>query len=295
VSPAARPVTGPAAGAPPDRWHLHDEADFLRRSLADAAAEHEVGDLGHDDYAVLVARDEARLAGVEARLAALDAPAADGGRRSGAAAPPAEIPGPALPEEGAASGRGRRRRWYAVVGTAALAGGAVLVALQMAATRQPGQTPTGGIKLTTTQTENEQLAEAAADEQQGDLSGAITLYGRVLGADPDQPAALAEFGWIEWETGANAAVRRGGETLVERSVAAAPSFYPGHLYLGTIESVSGDEGAAVVQFDRFLAEHPPAAKVRAAAGYIRRAFAGVHQPVPAGVPAAPAAGAGSAP
>jgi hypothetical protein len=292
VSPAARPLPGPA-DAPPDPWHLHDEADFLRRSLADAAAEHQAGDLGDDDYALLVARDEARLAGVEGRLAALDAPGdAPAGRSAGPAGPAEAAGSGAAPEEGAASGRGRRRRWYAVVGTVALAGAVVLVALEVAAPRQPGQTPTGGIKLTTAQSENEQLAEAATDEQQGDLSGALTLYGRVLGADPDQPEALAEFGWIEWETGANAAVRRGGETLVERSVADAPSFYPGHLYLGTIETVSGDDRAAVAQFDRFLAEHPPAAKVTAAAAYIRRAFNAAHLDLPAGVPAAPA---GSAP
>jgi len=302
VTPTTHHLSGPAdAGATSeDRWHLHDERDFLRRSLEDAAAEHAAGDLSDDDHAVLRARDEGRLVDIEAALAALDrAPAL--GSQGGAVEATGPSGGPVadragVPEEGAASGRGRRRLWYAVVGTAAVAAAAVLLVVQLSALRLAGQTPTGGIRLTTSQSENEQLQAAAVDEQQGDLSGALTLYGRVLGEDPDQPDALAEFGWIEWETGANAAVRRGGETLVERSVARTPGFYPGHLYLGTIETVSGtDPTGAVAQFRLFLAGHPPAAKVAAAAGYIRRAFAAAHQPVPPGVPAAPGTPTGSAP
>ncbi len=54
-----------------ERWYLSDERDFLRRSLADADREHEAGDLSDEDHSVLVARDSARLAEVEAELAAL--------------------------------------------------------------------------------------------------------------------------------------------------------------------------------------------------------------------------------
>ncbi len=54
-----------------ERWYLTDEQDFLRRSLDDARREHEAGDLSDEDYDVLVTRDTARLAEVEAELAAL--------------------------------------------------------------------------------------------------------------------------------------------------------------------------------------------------------------------------------
>ncbi|MGP8059673.1 MAG: tetratricopeptide repeat protein [Acidimicrobiales bacterium] len=302
MSPTTHPLGGPAdaTSSHPDRWRLDDERDFLRRSLEDAAAEHAAGDLSDDDYRVLRARDEGRLAEVEGALGALDTTtAAPPGPGGGTDRPPGGAPGGPVaaggPEEGAASGRGRRRRWYAVVGVAALVAAVALVVVQLSAPRLPGQTLTGGIKLTGTQLENQQLAEAAADEQGGDLSGAITLYGRVLAEDPDQPDALAEFGWIEWETGANPAVRRGGETLVQRAVALAPGYYPGHLYLGTIETLSGSDPAAVRQFEAFLAADPPAAKVAAAAGYIRRAFGAAHRPVPAGLPATGAAPATSTP
>ena len=54
-----------------ERWFLTDQREFLLRSLDDAAREHEAGDLSDEDYAVLEARDRARLAEVEAELAAL--------------------------------------------------------------------------------------------------------------------------------------------------------------------------------------------------------------------------------
>ena len=55
-----------------ERWYLNDEREFLRRSLEDAAREHDAGDLSDEDHALLIARDAARLAEVEGELAALD-------------------------------------------------------------------------------------------------------------------------------------------------------------------------------------------------------------------------------
>ena len=51
-----------------ERWFLTDQREFLRRSLDDAAREHEAGDLSDEDHAVLMARDSARLAEVEAEI-----------------------------------------------------------------------------------------------------------------------------------------------------------------------------------------------------------------------------------
>ena len=70
----SRRAVGATADADPaadERWYLTDEREFLRRSLEDADREHEAGDLSDEDHAVLVARDTARLAEVEAELAAL--------------------------------------------------------------------------------------------------------------------------------------------------------------------------------------------------------------------------------
>ena len=57
-----RPVRTPGE----ERWYLTDERDFLQRSLADADREREAGDLSVEDHALLVGRDRARLAEVEA-------------------------------------------------------------------------------------------------------------------------------------------------------------------------------------------------------------------------------------
>jgi hypothetical protein len=48
-----------------ERWYLTDEREFLQRSVADADREREAGDLSTEDHALLVARDNARLAEVE--------------------------------------------------------------------------------------------------------------------------------------------------------------------------------------------------------------------------------------
>ncbi|HXN60543.1 MAG TPA: hypothetical protein VN886_08830, partial [Acidimicrobiales bacterium] len=59
-------VDGRDASSDDERWFLADEREFLRRSLDDAEREHDAGDLSDDDHALLVARDRARLAEVEA-------------------------------------------------------------------------------------------------------------------------------------------------------------------------------------------------------------------------------------
>ncbi len=128
MSPTTHPLGGPAdaTSSHPDRWRLDDERDFLRRSLEDAAAEHAAGDLSDDDYRVLRARDEGRLAEVEGALGALDtttaAPPGPGGgtdrppgaRRGGRSQPGA--PRRARHRGGAGGGAGTRwsawRRWW---------------------------------------------------------------------------------------------------------------------------------------------------------------------------------------
>ena len=63
--------TGGRPDADGERWFLNDQREFLLRSIDDAEGERRAGDLGEGDYQVLVARDRARLAEVEAELAAL--------------------------------------------------------------------------------------------------------------------------------------------------------------------------------------------------------------------------------
>ncbi len=103
-----------AAGT--DRWHLLDQRDFLRRSLDDALAEFEAGDLDRQDYEALQRRDQALLDGVEAALAEL--PEEEPGPQDHAAEPETaarktdEVDGPASESVPVR----RRSRLLAVVG-----------------------------------------------------------------------------------------------------------------------------------------------------------------------------------
>ena len=107
---------------------------------------------------------------------------------------------------------------------------------------------------------------------------------------PHQPTALAEMGWLEWESGSQSksGVARGqgsgGGDRGGRRWHRASS--PPALYLGTIEVDRGNAAAAVVQYRKFLADHPPATWVKDYAAEIRTAFTHAGQPIPAGVPAA---------
>ena len=290
---AAADTAGPevpaADTAPPDteeRWALVDRRDFLRRSLEDADREHEAGDLEDADYVLLRRRDEASLADVEAQLAALDSrPAPDPVVPVGARRIPAGVPRRRVR-------RPRRRAWLGVVGTLAVIAGVVILVVNLTSTRLPGQVLTGGVTLTGAKLIDQELDQAAVLDDQGNAVTAIRIYQLVLSKDPRQGTALAELGWLEWESGSssgNAALESTGRASVAKAVDVAPSFYAGHLYLGTIDVDQGDAAAAVAQYRLFLADQPPSSWVRDFSPEIRDAFAADGQTVPAGV------AAGSAP
>jgi tetratricopeptide (TPR) repeat protein len=280
---------------PGERWSLLDRRDFLRRSLEDAEREHAAGDLGDADYALLHRRDEARLAEVEARLDALEAgttqaptdtdgPKAKAPARAGATS---ARPGRARRATGHRLRRPRRRAWLGVVGTLVVVAGAVVLVVSLTSTRLPGQVATGGVELSGQRLVEQQLNQAAVLDDQGNVVEALQLYQEVLAESPRQSTALAEAGWLEWESGSGAgegSLEAKGRASVAEAVQVAPGFYAGHLYLGTIDLEQGDDAAAVAQYRLFLADHPPAKWTRDYAPQIREAFSAAGQPVPSGVP-----------
>jgi hypothetical protein len=290
--PTAGTTTGRAATAE-DRWHLDDRRDFLRRSLADADREHDAGDLSDDDYAVLRRRDERLLAEVEASLAALgggDDVGGDGGApaprpTAGRSPRPGLVP-LVLDDDDEPRPRRRRRTWLAIVGTAAIVAGVVLLVVHLSSPRLPGETATGSITLSHSQQIEEQLAEATTLVQKNELVTALGVYKQVLSETPHQPQALAEWGWLDWQaaaTAGNLTLAAEGRSAVNESVEVDPSLYAGHLYLGTILLAQRQPSAAVAQYRDFLADHPPAPWVTNATPSIEKAFAEAHQPLPAGV------------
>ena len=279
---------GPSAEATRDeRWYLTDEEDFLRRSLDDARREHEAGDLSDEDYGVLVARDAARLTEVEAELAALGPGPAEQS--------PADAPRPASSGTGASDVDGAPRppmaRWRKV-GIAAscllIVLGIVILVVHFVQARQPGQASSGGITVSQAQQIEQQLAQAASLASAGGTKNdqaALVLYNDVLSADPSNPAGLAGAGWLMWNLGTASHVAgyiEDGRSEVTRAVRVAPTYYQGHLYLGLIlANEDHDNAAAVVQFDAFLADDPPADELPVVAPDVDPSYLAAGKPVPA--------------
>jgi hypothetical protein len=264
-----------------ERWYLNDQIDFLRRSLDDARLEHEAGDLSDDDYDVLVTRDTARLTEVETELAAL-APEPD--------EPPGATPTDASSEADAAT-RPPMAMWRKVgIGLSCLfiAVGVAVLVVHFVQARQPGRAPSGSITVSQAQQIDQQLAQAASLASAGgakNQQAALVLYNDVLATDPSNPAALSGAGWLMWNLGTASHVAgytEDGRSEVARAVRVAPTYYQGHLYLGLIlANEDHNNAAAVVQFDEFLADDPPANELSVVAPDVDPSYLAVGKPVPA--------------
>ncbi len=305
-------------GYRPGREQLEERRDFLVRSLADADAEYLAGDLAPDDYLALRQRDLRLLRAVEAELdgAPAPAPAATGAApghpiQSSAAghatqpsmagepdpAPGASDPGgrdlapdpistdPPIGPDARPAARSGPRRWL-LRGAAASFAAALIVAVSLfASNRLPGQTATGTVSATQSQQLAQTLDEAATLENQGQVGRAAQLYQSVLTDHPGNEVALAQLGWLEYQTGRSgnsASLMDDGEAKLERAAGLDPGDYAASLYLGTVLLQRDTNPAgAVGQFQRFLADDPPAALVQQAAPVMRQAYQQAGVPVPA--------------
>ena len=256
-------------------WHLEDERAFLRRSLEDADRELESGDLSADDHAVLVARDAARLAEVEAELAALVPDPRQPAAEEAASDPPETKDYRPMPVW---------RRVGIVASCLLIALGAVILVVHFVQARQPGQTSSGTVTLSQAQLIEQQLQQALVLNNQGQTKQALVLYDRVLSEDPSNPAALAYAGWLQWNIGTSAHVsslQRVGRAEIERAVHVAPSYDQGHLFDGLVlENEDHNDASAVSQFNDFLADGPPAAELSQVASLVAPAYQGAGQPLP---------------
>ena len=266
-----------------ERWHLRDERDFLQRSLEDADRERDAGDLSDEDHAVLVSRDTARLAEVEAELAALG-PAQEPDRGDGAPAGP-----PGATDTAAASEATRPPMpWWRKLGIAAscllIALGAGILVAHSVRARATGQASSGSVSLSQAQQIEQQLQQALARNNEGDTKGALELYDTVLSEDPSNPAALAYAGYLQWNVGTSAHVpslARVGRSMIETAVRGSPTYYEAHLFDGLVlANEDHDNRAAVVQFGEFLADGPPAAEPAQVAALVAPAYQAAGVPLP---------------
>jgi tetratricopeptide (TPR) repeat protein len=164
-------------------------------------------------------------------------------------------------------------------------GAALIVAVVMfASSRQPGQSITGTVAEAQQQQIDESLAQAATDEDSGDLGPAAALYQSVLTKHPDNEVALAQLGWLEFETGEqskNAPLVANAKSKLDRAVQLDPGDYAVRLYLGTVLLQQEDDAAgAVGEYRQFLADGPPASLVEQAAPEVRQAYQQAGLPVP---------------
>ena len=292
LDPESDSALGPAA--------LEDRRSFLDRSLADADAEFLAGDLSDVDYLALRRRDMARLT-------ALDRLAVDGGAdrsgRTGAGAvavddpPRVGAPPPIRPEDADTpadqparprSARARRSRWFLGGAVAAFAAALILIVSLSAANRAPGQSITGSVAQTASQQVEESLAQAATEESEGQIGPAAQLYQSVLTKHPDNEVAMAQLGWLEFETGEQG----GSKSLISdaraklnKAVQLDPTDFAARLYLGTVLlQQDGDAAGAVAQYRQFLADDPPASVLKQAASVLREAYQQAGVPLPPQVP-----------
>jgi tetratricopeptide (TPR) repeat protein len=261
-----------------ERWRLADERDFLRRSLQDAEREHAAGDLSDDDHAVLVARDTARLAEVEAELADMEpetTTAAKTGDDEGRTAGPEESsPSTAWPWW---------RRAGVVAASLLIALGLVVLVTHAVHSRQPGGAPSGGVTLSQAQQIEQELQQALPLNSKNPKA-ALQIYDKVLTQDPSDPVALSYAGFLEWNLGTTQHVPglvRIGRQEVLKAVRVSPSYFQGHLFYGLIlENQDHDAAAAVAQFHDFLADDPPAAELSQAAPLVAGAYQAAGTPLP---------------
>jgi len=155
-------------------------------------------------------------------------------------------------------------------------------------TRLPGQTPTGGVDLSQAQQLQQTLGEAATLENEGQATQAADLYQSVLTGHPDNEVALAQLGWLEFQTGraaGNHQLIADGRAKLNRAVRLDPGDYAVRLYLGTVMLQDGNAAGAVGEYRQFLADSPPSALLDQAAPQLRQAFQDAGVAVPAQVPA----------
>src|SRR2546430_16201780 len=148
---------------------LHEERDFLLRSLRYLEAERKAGDIEEADYIALRDDYTARTAEVLRRLSDQE------GR----------IPTQTIQKSGG-------KRLIGAVLVVVVAGLAAWGVASSAGERLPGQSGSGNI----TPTADPRLAKARDLISQQKILDAVKLYDQILKDDPKQPEALTYRGWL---------------------------------------------------------------------------------------------------
>lgn len=225
---------------------LRDEIALREASIADARRELADGEMTEEHFAALEARERAAIARCEEAL-----------REVGPDTTAPVAPGPR---------RHRRGLLYAAFvcfGIAVV--GALVAALAL---RQPGDSVTGGVSLSTAQRVSAYLAEGEIDQATNDDTAALAAYASALSLDPTNVEALTQSGWLEFTAGSAAgdvAAVRLGEQRIEKAVDAVPTDPAPRLYYAiVVASTPGQRSLAVREFRLFLSLKPTSTELATA-------------------------------
>ena len=165
-----------------------------------------------------------------------------------------------------------------------IATGAGVLVVHFVQSRQPGQSSSGSVSLSQAQLIEQQLQQALGLNNKGNTKAALELYNKVLSEDPSNPVALAYAGYLQWNVGSAAhvaALVKIGRSEIETSVKDWPTYDQGHLFYGLVlENQDHDHAGAVIQFNDFLADGPPAAELPQVAPLVAGAYQATGVAVP---------------
>ena len=280
-------VEGTTRLDPDERWHLADERTSCAARSRTRAREHAAGDLSDEDYALLVARDSARLVQVQAELAQATSVSATTGeldpppasrhgtderlatcRTHGAVAPGRRSWPPASDRRGRRRAAGRPLRpgqtaRPVVVGQRHLAAGPADRAAVSEAPRS------------TTQRINERRRWSSTTRSWRRIRRTRPRSGRRR-LDPVEPGVVPQH---------VPALAEDGRAEVEKAVTVVTHLLPGPPLLRPDPGQPGPRRqlAAVAQFDEFLADDPPTSELAEVAPLVAPPTVGDRQAAAGGV------------
>jgi tetratricopeptide (TPR) repeat protein len=227
-----------------ERDGLEAERDFLLRSIADLDDERAAGDIEPDDYTAL--RDDYVARAADA-IRALDG-------SSDVRTPPTR-----------ANVQSSRRAVVAIVASILVAVIAGVALANAVGSRSAGDPLSGSLPTTNA----DRLRHAEELVQANKILEALKAYDAIIKSDPNNPAALAERGWI---THGVPGFEAKALEYIDRAIAADPTYAEAHFFRGMIIwKDSKDPAGAVTEFRLFLANSPDAAQASTVESLLRQA------------------------
>ncbi|MDQ6927155.1 MAG: tetratricopeptide repeat protein [Actinomycetota bacterium] len=234
-----------------DRQGLEEQRQFLLDSLRDLEQEREAGEITEKDYDTLRADYTGRAAAVLRALESVDAKPEPDAEPDAEPEPDADPDAAPVDDDDAEPPAPRRRRRRRTVVT-------VTVILLIALAAGLGVAVFSGERVSgpslTDGTPAERLVRAHQRDSAGNASDAIKLYDSVLKSEPTNVEALTYKGWLL----ARAGLGDLAIASLDQAIAINPKYPDPHFFRGVvIYRDRGDPGAAIPEFETFLANNPP--------------------------------------